>query len=262
MAVPSPRLHAERRAAGPEAAPGTPPLVLAHGFTQTGQVWGPLADALGRRHPLVLVDLPGHGGSAGVRAGLAESGDLLAAAGGEEPFDMLGYSLGARVALHAALAHPGRVRRLVLIGATAGIEDPASRAARRRRDEATADELERSGDVAAFVDRWLTGPMWASLPAAAAGRDERLANTATGLASSLRLAGTGTQEPLWDRLAGLTPPVLVLAGAADLRFAVAGRRLAAAARSGVLALVPGAGHAAHLEQPALVALVVERFLTD
>ncbi|MGH9081928.1 MAG: alpha/beta fold hydrolase, partial [Acidimicrobiales bacterium] len=240
----------------------------AHGFTQPGRLWGPFAGLVGRRRHLASVDLPGHGASAGVRATLDEGGDLLAAAaaavaavaGSGEPGDLLGYSLGARFALHAALRHPDVVRRLVLIGGTAGIDDPAARAARRARDEATADDLERTGDVGGFLRRWVGGPMWASLPEAAAGLGERRRNTAAGLASSLRLAGTGTQEPLWDALGSLAPPVLVIAGAVDVRFTVAGQRLARAVPAGVLSLVPGAGHAAHLERPDLAAAVVERFL--
>ncbi len=107
-------------------------LVLAHGFTQTGRLWGTFGELVGRGRRTVSVDLPGHGDSSAVAADLIEGGALLAAAGGEEPFDLLGYSLGARFSLHAALAAPHRVRRLVLIGATAGIEDEAARAARRR----------------------------------------------------------------------------------------------------------------------------------
>lgn len=239
--------------------PTGPPLVLAHGFTQTGRLWGRFGELLGRGRRLVRVDLPGHGGSAAIRADLAEGGNLLAAAA-DGPADLLGYSLGARFALHAALQRPDRVRRLVLIGATAGIDDPDARARRRARDEATADELERTGDVDGFVRRWLDNPMWATLPPGATGLDERRRNTAGGLASSLRLAGTGTQEPLWDRLATLAPPTLVLAGADDARFVAAGVRLAIAAPSAALSLVPGAGHAAHLAQPVLTALMVERFL--
>ena len=235
--------------------------MLAHGFTQTARLWGPFGEALGRARRLVRVDLPGHGGSDAVRADLVESGDLLATAAGE-PADLLGYSLGARVALHAALQHPELVRRLVLISGTAGIEDPDARTARRVRDEALADGLERSGDVEAFLRRWLANPMWATLRGDAAGLAERRRNSAAGLASSLRLAGTGTQSPLWDRLPGLRPPVLVLAGADDPRFAAAGLRLARAARSAALSLVPGAGHAAHLAQPVLSALIVERFLGE
>lgn len=249
-------LHAEEA-----GSPDGPPLVLAHGFTQTGRLWGPFGTALGRARRLVRVDLPGHGGSDTVRADLVASGDLLAAAAGE-PADLLGYSLGARVALHAALQHPELVRRLVLIGGTAGIEDPDARAARRARDDALADDLERTGDVEGFLRRWLANPMWATLPADAAGLAERSRNSAAGLASSLRLAGTGTQMPLWDRLGELRPPVLVLAGADDARFVAAGLRLARAARSAALSLVPGAGHAAHLAQPVLSALLVEQYLGE
>ena len=233
-------------------------MVLAHGFTQTGGLWGPFGEALAADRPLVRVDLPGHAGSSAVRADLPTAGDLLAAAGGTGPYDLLGYSLGARVALHAALAHPNRVRRLVLIGGTAGIEDPHARSRRRRRDEETAEALERSGDLQGFLAGWVAGPMFAALRSPQ--MTERLRNTPAGLASSLRLAGTGTQEPLWDRLPGLAVPVLVMAGAADPRFACLGGRMVRTLPAAVLSLVPGAGHAAHLEQPALAALMVARFL--
>jgi 2-succinyl-6-hydroxy-2,4-cyclohexadiene-1-carboxylate synthase len=239
-----------------------PPLVLAHGFTQTGRLWGPFGAALARHHRLVAVDLPGHGDSSSVAADLTEAGRLLldaAALAGAVPADLLGYSLGARVALHAALAEPERVRRLVLIGATGGIEDASARAERRARDEAAADELERGGDLDGFLGRWLANPMFASLRADAADAAERRRNTAAGLASSLRLTGTGTQEPLWYRLAGCRLPVLALAGANDPRFVAAGLRIAELT-GGVFSAVVGAGHAAHLEQPALCARIVESWL--
>lgn len=252
-------LHVEHAGATGTAGDGAPPLVLAHGFTQTGRLWGDLAPCLGRHRRLVLVDLPGHAGSSDVRVGLAEGGDLLAAAAGE-PCDLLGYSLGARFALHAALQRPELVRRVVLIGGTAGIEDPVARASRRERDDALADELERTGDLEGFLRRWLANPMWATLDPVSAGLAERRRNTAAGLASSLRLAGAGAQEPLWGRLGEVTAPVLAVAGAVDFRFAVAGQRLAERVPAGFFSLVPGASHAAHLEQPGFVAAVVERFL--
>ena len=244
-------LHAEVGGTGPR-------LVLAHGFTQTGRLWGPFGHTLSTQHELVRVDLPGHGDSSTVRASLEEGGNLLVSAGGDAPFDLLGYSLGARFALHAALAHPRRVRRLVLIGGTAGIEDRAVRQARRDRDDSLADDLEGTGDLDGFLQRWLAAPMFANLRVP--DLEERRRNNPAGLASSLRLAGTGTQEALWDRLSELASPVLALAGADDPRFVAAGRRLADGVPSGVLSIVPGAGHAAHLAQPALTARIVEEFL--
>ncbi len=235
-----------------------PTVVLAHGFTQTGRLWGGFGPLLAAHHTLMQVDLPGHAGSTDVDADLPTAGDLLAQAGGPGPYTVLGYSLGARVALHAALSHPERVSRLVLIGANPGIEDPADRAERGRHDDELADELERSGDLESFLRRWLAGPLFSGLRSPEL--DERRRNTPAGLASSLRAAGTGTQVPLWSRLGELAMPTLVLAGATDLRYALVGRRLADGLPNAVYSLVPGAGHATHLEQPALTARVVLGFL--
>jgi 2-succinyl-6-hydroxy-2,4-cyclohexadiene-1-carboxylate synthase len=233
-------------------------IVLVHGFTQTGRSWGVVADDLARDHEVVTVDAPGHGGSAGVAADLPSGAALLGAAGGEATY--VGYSMGGRLALHLALARPDLVDGLVLLGATAGIEAGEERAARRASDEALAADLERDG-LDAFLERWLAQPLFASLSPAAADRDDRRRNTPAGLASSLRLAGTGTQEPLWDRLASLAMPVLVLAGEQDERFAAVGRRMATAiGPNAAFAVVPDAGHAAHLEQPQIFGRLLRDWL--
>jgi 2-succinyl-6-hydroxy-2,4-cyclohexadiene-1-carboxylate synthase len=168
--------------------------------------------------------------------------------------------MGGRMALHLALSRPDLVRSLVLVGATAGLDDGHERAERRRSDEALAAGLESAG-LEAFVDGWLSGPLFARLDPAAACRDQRLANRAEGLAASLRRCGTGAQEPLWDRLGEVGVPVLVVAGECDTRFVTVGQRLVAAIGSNArLWVAPGAGHAAHLEAPAAVAGAVSGFL--
>jgi 2-succinyl-6-hydroxy-2,4-cyclohexadiene-1-carboxylate synthase len=241
-------LAAQRFAAGPGRRAT---LVLLHGFTQTSACWSPIDAALAPDHDLVLVDAPGHGASAAARLDLWAGGRALVEAGG--PGTYLGYSMGGRVALHAALARPDQVERLVLVSATGGIDDPTGRAERRQADEALADHLLEVG-VATFVDEWLAQPLFAGLDEDHRHRRARLANTAEGLASSLRLAGTGTQEPLWDRLGQLAMPVLVVAGADDPAFVARAERLAAAIGANAEpAVIVGAGHTVHLEQP-------ERFL--
>jgi hypothetical protein len=131
--------------------------------------------------------------------------------------------------LHLLLAHPEVVRRAVLIGATGGIEDPAERRARAADDEVLAQRIAHEG-VDAFVERWLAMPMWAGLPEWAKFSQERRTNTATGLAGSPRLAGTGAQDNLWPRLVEIDTPVLVLAGEHDEKFTSIGQRLAAEPR--------------------------------
>jgi 2-succinyl-6-hydroxy-2,4-cyclohexadiene-1-carboxylate synthase len=209
---------------------------------------------------VVRVDLPGHGGSADVRADLPTTAELLMDAGPPEPATYLGYSMGARVCLHLALAHPERVDRLILVSGTAGIDDPDERRERRRADERLADRLDPpdgSGPavtLAAFLAEWVANPLFGDVPAAAQGMEERLRNTPAGLASSLRLAGTGTQEPLWGRLAGLPMPVLVITGENDAKFVALGRRLVASIGDRAdQVVIPGTHHSPHLQRPGAVA---------
>lgn len=216
-------------------------LVLVHGFTQTGRSWDPLLPAL-RHHEVLAIDAPGHGANAERHARLPEIGRLLGRYG---PATYIGYSMGGRMCLHVP---PSAMTGLVLISATAGIDDEDERAARRASDEALARRIETIG-VDAFLDEWLELPLFAGLSPDAANRQARLENTASGLASSLRLAGTGAQVPRWDRLHELTVPVLVVAGALDARFVAIAERLSSALPNAELAIVEDAGHTVHLEQP-------------
>jgi 2-succinyl-6-hydroxy-2,4-cyclohexadiene-1-carboxylate synthase len=255
-------LHVEARGAGPA-------VVLLHGFTQTGRCWGPVGDDLARDHETIALDAPGHGGSGDVRADLPEAAALAVEAVREaargEPAVWLGYSLGARLALHVALTAPEAVAALVLVGGTPGLEGAAARADRRAADADLAAALRRDG-VDAFLERWLALPLFAGLPAWARFEDERRRNTAEGLASSLELEGTGSQADLWPRLPELADrvpalPVLAVAGAEDAKFAAVAERMAAAIGPGATArLVPGAGHAAHLERPSTFLTVVRSWL--
>ena len=247
------RLHADTAGAGPRVA-------LVHGFTQTARCWGPLATDLAADHHVASVDAPGHGLSADVRADLWSSAALVADVLGRGT--LIGYSMGGRIALHAALAHPEAVEHLVLISATGGIEDPDERRARREADESLARQIEEVG-VETFLDEWLALPLFAGLATPDLDLEERLTNTVDGLASSLRLAGTGTQEPLWDQLGDLEMPVLVVAGERDRKFVAAAQRLAAGiGPRASLAVVPSAGHSTHREAAAATISVIRSWLGE
>ncbi|MDA8072180.1 MAG: alpha/beta fold hydrolase [Actinomycetota bacterium] len=257
LSVPTSGPLAVTRSGPADAARGQQALVLVHGFTQNAGAWGPLRADLAHDRRVLAVDLPGHGASSHITADLWETARLLSAV--EPGADHLGYSLGARACLHLALAYPHAVRRLVLIGATPGIADASARAERRQADQALADRIE-AGPLTDFLDRWLRQPLFQTLPADAACLPARLANTPAGLAASLRSAGTGSQEPLWDRLGALTMPVLLIAGALDTRFADVARAMAEAIGANAsVSSVPGAGHACHLERPGYVAGLVRSF---
>jgi 2-succinyl-6-hydroxy-2,4-cyclohexadiene-1-carboxylate synthase len=249
----------------PARSDGDGRLVFLHGFTQTHHHWHPCAHLvahdldrkLGSEPTLAFVDLPGHGLSADERLPIADSGDALADLIG--PGTVIGYSMGARFALHAVLSPRSRIDRLVLIGGTAGIDDPGERADRHVADEARADRVERIG-VAAFLDEWLAAPLFATLPADARGLAHRRRNSAPGLAASLRDAGTGAMSPLWTALQRIEIPVLVLAGELDTKFTALGRRMTDLLPQATFAAVPGAGHAAHTERPTTTATTITTWL--
>jgi 2-succinyl-6-hydroxy-2,4-cyclohexadiene-1-carboxylate synthase len=236
------------------------PLLLLHGFMQTGRGWDEVVRHLGgERYRPLAPDIRGHGAAATRRpidfaACVADAVRLVT-----PPFTLAGYSQGGRLALHVALAHPERVRRLVLVSATAGIEDDAQRARRRAADAALADWMQTGGRLMSEVaDRWGAQPLFATQTAevAAAARADRLSNDPVHVAAALRGIGTGVMAPLWERLGELTMPVTVLAGERDAKYVALGERLAAALPRGTLTVAPGAGHALPLEAPAAVAAAI------
>jgi 2-succinyl-6-hydroxy-2,4-cyclohexadiene-1-carboxylate synthase len=230
-------------------------IVLLHGFTQTGVSWRPVVERLGDDVEVVRPDLPGHGRASDQRLDLPGSAAAVAAIGGRATY--VGYSMGGRVALRLALDHPDLVDRLVLVGATAGIDDPVERAARREADEVLARRIEADG-VEPFLTGWLAQPLFAGLTPEPDDLAARRANTAAGLAASLRLSGTGTMDPpWWDELAGLAAPTTIVVGQHDARFRALGRRLAEAIGGAATVEVIGStGHACHLQDPAAVARVI------
>lgn len=238
----------------PSEATFTDRLVFLHGFTQTHHHWHGgahlIADRLRSAPTLAFVDLPGHGLSDRDPTEIAACGPPIVDLAG--PGTYIGYSMGGRFALVAALARWGPVERLVLIGATPGIENDAERHERRRLDRERADRVEAIG-VEQFIDEWLSAPMFANLPRRRHDLEHRRRNDATGLAHSLRSCGTGNQAPRWQQLDRISIPVLVIAGELDTKFTDIGRRMANTLPNATFIAIAGAGHAAHTEQPTATA---------
>ena len=215
-----------------------------HGFTQTAVSWAPVVERL--RHEAVAPEVPSD-------LGLWDTAGALAEQAGCGIW--VGYSMGGRIALHVALAHPSAVTGLVLVSATAGIDDDAERSRRREADDALAARVESIG-AEAFLDEWLAEPL---LHGAPADRDAR-SHDASALARSLRRQGTGTQEPLWDRLGEITAPVLVVVGERDTKYLALADRLAAALPRAERSVIADAGHTCHLEQPDAFVAVLDDWL--
>ncbi len=272
------------RAPHPRSAPGGagprigfhergsgPPALLVHGFTGSAAAWSPaIIDGLAAAHRVIAVELPGHGSAAPCPTpaswALERVVDALCALLDGLAIEQalwVGYSMGGRVCLGAAALRPERVQALVLESASPGLEAPEQRAARRVADEALARALERDG-IAAFVEHWMAQPLFASQrtlgPARlAAERRRRLACDAPSLAACLRGLGTGSQPSFWGALGKLRARSLLLAGERDAKFSGIAARMGAAIPDATVRIVPGAGHATHLERPDAWLAAVRRF---
>ncbi|HTB63993.1 MAG TPA: 2-succinyl-6-hydroxy-2,4-cyclohexadiene-1-carboxylate synthase [Opitutales bacterium] len=234
-------------------------IVALHGFTGGGGDFAPLAEAL-PEHRWLTPDLPGHAPD-WLAAG-APSDDCSLDAGirfldaiipekSAVPQILLGYSLGGRLALRYALARPGRVQALVLIGTSAGIADAHERASRRNEDELLAQKIASQG-VMAFLADWQKLPListQAKLPMEwqIAMRQRREQLRTAGLAASLRQFGQGAVEPVWKRLQELRLPVLLCVGAEDEKYTALAKQMQAQITGAELLIIPHAGHMAHLE---------------
>lgn len=237
------------------------PLALLHGFTGSSASWDEIIPCLAQRFRLIGIDLPGHGRTPApsdlARGALPQvAADIAALLRdlGAAPAHLLGYSMGARLALGIAVLHPDVVQSLILESGSPGLASEAERAARRAHDEALAARIEQYG-IEAFVDEWERLPLWASqrqLPDHVRQRlrAQRLRTTPAGLAASLRGMGTGAQPSFWDDLPRLRVPALAITGALDEKFTAIARDMCARCPAMTHQIIAGAGHAPHLERPA------------
>ena len=226
-------------------------MLFIPGFMQRGDAWRPVAELLPERYPSVMLEHE----QSNFEGRLGE----IAAAG--EGRLLVGYSLGGRLALRAALRAPEHYLGVATIGATAGIDEPTLRGTRAEADERLAAWME-AAPIEDIVSVWERQPLFADQSEALveAQRPGRLAQDPAALAMTLRTAGQGVLEPVWHELLLLDLPLLAIAGARDEGYVRAAKRIADTAPRGQAEIVEEAGHAVQLQRPDEVARLLEEFL--
>ena len=234
--------------------------------------WLEITKKIENEYFCILPDLPGHGESVIgnmvapldfdlVAMGLLNLMERLQLASGA----LIGYSMGARVALYAATKHPERFKALVLEGVNPGLQDDKERDKRLALDHQRAREIENVG-IARFIDSWYETDLFKTLrrhpdklnKIKAARKD----NNTAWMAKVLRELSIGSQSSLWDKLDELNMPVLLIAGELDDKYKKIVHRIKDYLKDSQVHLIPEAGHNTHLEAPEEFRKILAYFLKE
>ncbi len=246
------------------------PLVLLHGFTGNADSWR-VYDSYWRKHSrIIAIDIIGHGKSESPEEVRKYDIEVMADAIAKmlaqlqiEKVDMLGYSMGGRLALTFALKYPEKTRKLILESASPGLEHEEERVERRKQDKKLSEKIAGDG-IEAFVDYWENIPLFVSqksLPVDVRKRvrEERLANSQIGLINSLLGMGTGSQPSWWNELYRIE--AYLITGSLDDKFCRIAEKMTKQLKLSEWVKVDGAGHAIHVEKPEMFGTIVSGFLT-
>lgn len=252
------------------------PIVLLHGWLGTHHDWegvlGSTAFALEDR-PVLAIDLPAHGESEDFdgRWGFEEASEAVLVAVSKvvhtakgESIDLVGYSMGGRLALYIAATRAHRIHRLALIGAHPGYEHPRDRRDRRDLDDQRATDLLDQPEP--FLEDWaylgLFGPHASDAwKAVLRRRREHADERAFGWSRALIALTTGDQPSLWMVPLAAEIPTLYMVGARDEKYVEFARVFNELNGDQVdVALIVNAHHAAHLDRPDAVAQRIGDFL--
>lgn len=276
--------------------PGEPLVILLHGFMQSGRSWQRIAPLLKSSHVLAP-DLLGHGKTTfepgqnlDLDAYLQQLDALIEwakqsdSSGKTHQANVVGYSMGGRIAALYATRYPEKISKLVLESAGLGPrceEERVTRAEKSASMIARLDqsiEMDPSAPLRAFVDFWEELPLFETQSeldehTRAHVRNERLANDPAALRCNLEQAGQHQMEDLRPALAYLNKPLLYLVGERDVAYTEIARSLMRAwAESDTCSnpfeqgfvqvnVIPQTGHNIHLEAPEEYARIVEMFLS-
>ncbi|MGC5050225.1 alpha/beta fold hydrolase [Micromonospora sp. DT48] len=250
-----------------EAGTGSP-VVLLHAGIADRRMWREQIDPLAARHRVIAVDLRGYGESELPPNAFAHHDDVvgLLDALGLASAALVGCSFGGAVAIDTALAHPHRVSALALLGtAVSGYEWSEQTNELWDQLVGDVDQEDFAASAAGEVRFWVVGPerepaaVAPELVSFAVQMDER------ALAAEMALSAVDVAElnpPAIGRLAELTMPVLVAAGAADIPDIrqLADRIAAEAPHASRLPDIPDAAHLFPLERPSEINAALLSFL--
>ncbi|MCH1625437.1 2-succinyl-6-hydroxy-2,4-cyclohexadiene-1-carboxylate synthase [Fredinandcohnia quinoae] len=247
------------------------PLLFLHGFTGSSKSWKQIVSILQSDFQCILIDIIGHGMTDSpsdykryeiqkVACDILSILDSLKI----KTINLVGYSMGGRLAIAIATLYQNRISKLILESSSPGLQTEEDRKTRRHADEKLAMKIEKE-DIEQFVHYWENIPLFSSqkklpLETQFAIRNGRLSNSNIGLANSLRGMGTGAQDSYWGHLSQLEIPTLLLCGQLDEKFCKIAESMKNQLPNARKIEINGAGHAIHVENPKFFGKIVSEFV--
>ncbi|MER3432025.1 MAG: 2-succinyl-6-hydroxy-2,4-cyclohexadiene-1-carboxylate synthase [Leptolyngbya sp. ERB_1_1] len=238
-------------------------VVFLHGFLGSGAEFDPIVAQV--PDCWMTIDLPGHGNTR-----FSEEYTMVNTASAIidllnqlkiDQANLVGYSMGGRLALYLALNHPERFPKAVIESGSPGLKTEQERAARIDRDRDLAMQIETDFDH--FLIDWYNQPLFQSIKAHPNFEEmlkERSRNNPIELARSLREMGTGMQPSLWEKLKSHHYPLLLMVGECDRKFVALNQEMASLCKTAEISIVPNAGHNIHFEKPECYVDQIRTFL--
>ncbi|XP_050872280.1 protein PHYLLO, chloroplastic isoform X2 [Lathyrus oleraceus] len=262
-------------------------LVFLHGFLGNGEDWITIMKTFSESARCISIDLPGHGKSVlhGVERAAEEPwlsleivGDILHKVihhVAPAKVTLVGYSMGARIALYMALRFNSKIKGAVLISSSPGLKDKLARKIRAAKDDSRARSVIAHG-LQLFLSSWYAGELWKSLRSHPhfnrifASRLQH--NDIQNLAQMLSGLSIGRHLPLWEDLPNCRVPLLIIHGEKDTKFKKIAQSMMNTLCSDLrsnhekgntheVVEIPNCGHAAHLENPLPVIAALKQFIT-
>ncbi|TYG79762.1 hypothetical protein ES288_D02G162700v1 [Gossypium darwinii] len=263
-------------------------ILFLHGFLGTNEEWVPIMHAISGSARCISVDLPGHGATkikncgddkAALRSLLSIEiiADLLLKLIEHVTPDkvtLVGYSMGARIALYMALKFSDKIEGAVILSGSPGLEDAVARKIRRAKDDSKARSIVTHG-LQLFLNTWYSGGLWKSLRSHPYFNHivvrRSVHDDLQGLARVLSGLSPGRQPSLWEDLKHCKVPLMLVVGENDEKFKrvalkmwheIGHDRDDAVSKLHQMVVVPSCGHAVHLENPLPIIRLVRQFVTS
>ncbi|MDA0986167.1 MAG: 2-succinyl-6-hydroxy-2,4-cyclohexadiene-1-carboxylate synthase [Bacteroidetes bacterium] len=246
-------------------------ILFLHGFAGSSKDWTEVISHLPKNNFIVTIDLIGHGKSSSPKNKMYYNEKALITQlfsvikkTASKNINLIGYSLGGRLALSFSIKYPKIIKTLILESSTAGLTKKNERKRKRIMDKFLSNKLKKDG-IKKFIHYWFEQPLFKNLKKHKNYKNlinKRLKNNKFGISNILTEFSQGKMKSMWSAIKHIETPMLLITGEKDRKYKKINSRMAKKLQKAKHVSIKNAGHNTHFEKPKLFANFVEKFLNS